>query len=210
MEMEINLKKKTEKRLLLFAILFTVIQFISILFYKLDGYFDLPWTGESVLMAVMTFVMYYSFKNHTKNVMKPMVGAALMLVLYYEMDWALYFISDFENIVLRYENILAFKAYIGCQIAIFILVALMNIMHYVINSTHQSSPKKVNLNTIFYYAYIIVILVEGILCILISETSNSMISNFTGVISDIFFVGMIIIIENTLDEFRINREEKIN
>lgn len=201
--------EKTNKKnglLLLMAILFIVFQTASIVFDLFEEPFDLAWTMESILMAIVCILMYASYRAHVKNVMKPLLGATLMLILYYNMDWACFYIEEFKDVVEYYSGDIAFIVYIVTQILLFVTLVPINVMHYVINATHHSSPKKIALNKAFYILFAVFTLAQCVCSIFMDAATNDVISMFAGSIADLFMLAMVIIIESSLDEFRLARE----
>lgn len=77
-----------EKNITICAILFVVFQLVGIVLYLTIGYYGLSWILESLLVVALAIVLDISYKSHTKDVMKPLIGATLILMTDYELVWA--------------------------------------------------------------------------------------------------------------------------
>jgi len=199
-------EKKSDRDLLLLAILFFVFQTVCLIFnYR----FNLSFLVESVIMAVICFVIYGSYHSHNKNVMKPILGAALAILLYYSIESGFNYFLIFDAMVEYYEGSPAIIFYMIVRILKFVVLIALNVMHYVINASHHSSPNKIKLNKVFFLIYLALLILQAVsLIMLYVGDANQTISSIMGTISDGFMVGMVIIIENNLDEFRLLREAK--
>ena len=205
MEKEIN---RSAKKLLTMLLLFVVFQAASIVFYGFDYGFDLAWTAECLILLAAGILMYNSYRNHTKNVMKPVLGATLALVMYYNMDIAMDYIQYLKSIFEAAPGNVACVVYTISQIMVFVVLALMNIMHYSINSTHHSSPKKIKFNKFLYVLFVIFSIANCVAFFYTTYGINLKISCAVGNIADFFLVSMVISVESLLDEFRLEREAK--
>lgn len=206
--MEKETGNSSSKKLLIMLILFVVFQVASLVFYGLDYGFDLPWTVECIILFTAGVLMYNSYRNHTKNVMKPVVGATLAIVMYYNMNIAMDYL---QNIIAIFDNLdgnIAGIVYTISQIVVFVVLALMNIMHYVINSTHHSSPGKIKFNKFLYALFVLFSIANCVAFLFTTYGINLKVSCFVGNMADFFLVSMVVSIESFLDEFRIERETK--
>ena len=199
---------RKDKQLLLRFILFVIFQATSVITYTVADCFDLSWTAESLLMAVVCCAVYLSYRSHVKNVMKPLLGATLMLMLYYNMLFALNDIPYLGTTTAIYPNAAAFNASIIFEILLFVTLLLINIMHYVINSTHHSSPGKVTANRVLYILFAVFTFGDCICSLFFGSTALITVSYFCGNIADLFMLATVIIVETSLDKFRIAREAK--
>jgi len=200
--------QKKQNRLLIMFICFVVFQTIGIVCNKIYNYVSYGWVAGSVLMAVVSFFLYYTYRDHTKNVMKPLLGASLMVVLYYEMQTALDLFENFDEYVEYKLDADFFRAYVVLYLLVFVSLLGMNIMHYVINSTHHSSPKKIRLNQYIYVAFMVFVILRGGCLIFLKTSLLDFVGDFCACFADVFFINSVILIETNLDEFRIEREEK--
>ena len=191
-------------------ILFAVFRLTSVLFYGIDGHFDLSWTAESILMVIICAALYLSYHYHAKNVMKPLLGAALMLLFYHAMIWALDGIRDFDDYIEEYPDGYVGITYIGLKMAIFLILLFINILHYVINITHHSNPKRIKTNKLLYILFVI-ITVSQCVCYLFLDSgiNNIFITDCSECVADVFMLNMVIVIESSLDGFRMEREARI-
>ncbi len=204
--MENVVDNRPAKKLLAMLLLFVVFQATSIVFYVIDYGIDLTWMVECIILLTAGILMYNSYRNHTKNVMKPVLGATLAIIMYYNMNIAMEYI---QNIKIIFEAALGNAAcivYTISQIMVFIILALMNIMHYVINSTHHSSPKKIRFNKILYIFFVAFSIANCVAFFFSITSINTKISCCVGNMADFFLVSMVISIESLLDEFRLKRE----
>jgi len=206
--MEKVTEKKNDFIILLMAILFTVFQTLSVVLAIRGEYYSLSWIAESALIAIMCFMMYASYHTHTKNVMKPVIGATLVMFLYWAVDNGFYYLQYIKEYIEYYVNDIAFIVYMIACIAICFALAAVNIVHYIINSTHHSSPKMIKLNKVFYWIYFGLVLIKAISCILMEPSLTWILSDFFGCMADCFAMAIVIIIESKLDGYRILREAK--
>jgi len=206
-----EVKKSDNIVLFVLAALYTVLQAVSLVFFAIyEEYygFDLVLTVQSALCAAVCFLLYFSYRSHNKNVMKPLIGAMLMLMLLNDMDAGLTYIEYFNELSDIYPDTKAYMVYCICAIDIFVASVLINIMHYVINLTHHSSPIKITVNKIFYALYIILVLGMTVSCFFFMESGNELLCYAFNPIPRLFRICMVIFIESKLDDFRILREAK--
>jgi len=200
--------KTKEKQLLIMAILYLILQAASIVLYGIDGGLDLEWTIMSALCAVANFVMYASYKSHTKNIMKPMIGVAMTLLLVLYLSDASDYIQWWNDYLEWYVDLPAVIAGICMDIASCLVLLLMIIMHFVINGSHESNPKLVKFNRILFCIFSVLLLAYVILGFTAFDEAIAKAYFICGSLSDVFMLGMIVTIETSLDEFRIQREKK--
>ncbi len=198
--------EKKQGSILLSTVLFIVFQLTALLFYFVSGNFDLEWLSECILLAIICIGLYISYNRHAKNVMKPLVGGALMWMLFYEMKYAMYYIQYLPEMDSWGYNTPALKFFCIIQVAVFVVIAVINVIHYLINSTHHSSPGKIKANKALFFIFIILLLVQCICEIFIGTGVYFELCDIFGILADVFFLCNIIIIEGSLDEFRIHRE----
>ena len=200
---------RKDKLLLLMAVLFIVFTLIGEIFGYINYGLNLSGIGESVIFVLICLFMYLSYRAHNKNVMKPLLGAALMVMLYIELDWALFYLNYFGELHEWYEPAAAFMAYCFLEFAIAIVLLLINIIHYVINATHLSSPKKIRFNKSLLILYVVLVIGQIISCFIFYYDSAAFaISEISFCLSSLAMIYMVIVIEGSLDGFRIEREAK--
>jgi len=77
--------KSDDKKLLILAILFILFEAVGLVIWGVQGIFSLYWTAEIVIMAVVAFMLYHSYRTHNKNITKPLLGATLIWMMLYEL-----------------------------------------------------------------------------------------------------------------------------
>lgn len=205
-----KLKFNKNKNLLLFLMfaLFTVLQTVGIVLYSLgDNEVSLSWVAESALRVIVCFFIYFTYRNHTKNVMKPLLGAILILLLANIIMWAFEDIQYFDYYLENYSSNTALIILIVIEIAEFVVLLAINVMHYIINATHQSSPNKIKLNKLFFIFYIVLVFAESICEICVGTEALIKFGTAIACFADIFAIYMVILVESSLDEYRIEREK---
>lgn len=206
MEKEKLIKNKSALLLAMF-ILFAVFQVAGIILFSIGAkYTDLVWIVESVIVIVESFLIYFSYRTHTKNVMKPLLGAILMLLLLDSVNTAFSSIQDFTYGLSFYISNSALMVRIIMNIAIFVVMAAINVMHYVINTTHHSSPLKIKLNKLFYIFYVALVFAMSVCELCVTTVAIAPVGIALSLLADVFLINMVIIIESSLDEFRLERE----
>ena len=189
------------------AILFVVLQLVGIVFSVIGGGFDLAWIVENVLMMALAVVLACTYRSHTKNIMKPLIGAALVLLTDSELVLAAQYV--------QYYDILFFGVYaaipiifVALQVLLGLLILAIFIIHCLINAKHESSPGLVKANKILYIIFAVIVVLQVIMAVLGNPSAISVVSRVASVISDLFLLAEIILIEGRLDSFRQEREEK--
>jgi len=141
--------------------------------------------------VVCEIVLYVSFKKHSKNVMKGMMGAMLMLIM---LDASRYLQGN-EMIIDTVLDIIYFG-----------LVVFLFINHFVINSTRLSSKINILANQIAVVLIAITVLVLEIVAFpLYSMTIDYLFSILT-IISFAGFAALVVCVESRLDAYRLDRE----
>ncbi len=135
-------------------------------------------------------VLYSSYRKHSKNVMKGMMGALLMAQLLTSLSY------------------LSSGDAVGRALVYVVLNAALFVVHFIINSDHHSSPALIRVNQVLF-------LLMAILNTVTEVVDISRIGSFTAaipLIADIFgFIGMmaaVVCVESRLDAYRIEREAK--
>jgi len=213
MEINDSNASKTSVLLITMSILFVVFQGAAVVISTIKEGIYLTWILESVIAAVLLFSLFFSYKSHTKNVMKPLLGATLMMVLVLELSvWdQVYgtirlFVQYHDYVEISVYNLL----FLIFKILIALAVTIMNIMHYVINASHHSSPKKVRFNSIIFVVFTFLLLFECMFFAFLGSIDGwYRASCIMGTISDVFIIGVVFCIEQSMDEFKIAREEKL-
>lgn len=194
------------KNLMISAILFIVLQALAVIFSGLEGFWDLAWIVQSVILMILSILLVASYKSHQKNVMKPLIGGTLLIFMFYEATQAAEFIQYFDSYVGLMVESGFFGVYVLIQVLQAIVLIILNINHYLINTTHAGSPQVVAANKFFYILFVIFAIAQAVVYALCGSSTFDTLSQVFGCISDIFMLAIIIIIEGLVDEFRIKRE----
>jgi len=156
------------------------------------------------LVAVMGLFMFKAYKSHQKNMMKGLIGACLMWMLYEEVDFAgavlvserSFFISSLEG---------AYTFFSILKILNVILILVIFFLHFRINSEHHSRPVEIRVNQILNLQLIVFYAVDIATQLFFGEISASQI---VLMFFKTVLMFMVISIESRLDEYRIIRETK--
>lgn len=135
--------------------------------------------------------LYSSYKKHSKNVMKGLMGAVLMGQL-------LSAISILSVLILPVESII-----VGVYL---VLSVLFFISHFIINSDHHSKPGFITLNQILCLICAIDIIVWAVLWILEDQSLLSVICSVATMVFCIATAASIVCVESRLDAYRLDRE----
>jgi len=163
-------KKRTSTGVLVMAVLFTVFQMVGVVFATMEIGVDITWMIQSLLMAVLCFAMYFTYRAHMKNVMKPLLGASLMLLLSNELQTGGLYLQYSRQVAEWYTTNTAWALFATAQILALLVILGINLMHYIINSNHMSSPGRVRLNRWLCAAFVLLVLIQGFLILNFVET----------------------------------------
>ena len=207
-----NIKNnRKDKQLLLTTIIFIILRVVLLILDYICYGLDFTWTGEAVIYIIIGFFVYYSYHTHNKNVMKPLLGAMLIMLLYISTDNGLYYLQYIKDNSEYYGTTFMIMSIIW--VLIFVVLLLINIMHYVINSSHSSSPQKVLFNKILFFIFAALTIAQGVTDVICYIELNTDTYSTLNCVLDILtslcmiiFIYIVIIIEGSLDEFRIKRE----
>lgn len=154
------------------------------------------------VMAIVAIFMYRSYSRHQKNLMKGLMGASLL--------WALSEEAGYLEQVLESNRDYYFAAHgerIGLYVALKSLTVAVFlgifILHFVINSERKSSPKTIKLNHTLFYVLFALYILDIVFNI---QASSFNVSIFLLILFKLCLVIMVLCIESSLDEFRLNRE----
>ncbi len=164
---------------------------LSLLSLSLTDYFvtQIP----TLIRALCVIFLYSSYKKHSKNVMKGLMGALLMVQL-------ITAISTLSALYQPGEGIFA-----GIYLAVSLLLF---INHFIINSDHHSKPGMIKLNQYLCVAYLLDIVAWNILWIVADQSVLNIICCFFDVIYIVGMASSIVCVESRLDAYRIEREAK--
>jgi len=175
------------------------------------------WVGYSgyyyfgiLTTIILMFVLKYSYKTHTKNVMKGIIGALCVSLIFIPASNIFYHLIY----AAEYEEYYGFSFTISsvCDVIIFICMVMFTINHFVIQADHHSSPQKVVLNERLN----IIIVVAAVIGFISGEVSTiaegmpvAVIDTLGSLLYYGLFVGVflsILHVERKLDYFRLLRE----
>jgi len=144
--------------------------------------------------AASTIALYVSYKKYSKNVMKGLVGFLLMGLL------ALTITSVFP---LEWEQMF----YTIVSLINLLVVVLLCVNHFVINSDHHSKNANVRLNQVLLFVMFVLFVVMAATWIL----------GATGALAILYMIGIpigsfgvtasVVCVESRLDAYRIDREK---
>jgi len=145
-----------------------------------------------IFRVLCVIFLYSSYRKHSKNVMKGMMGALLAA----QLITAIQYLSEF---LIPAEYI--------CLPLFAILSALIFINHFIINADHKASPSMVKLNQILVVLLFINDAVLEISWFAANPTSFCFVVSVANIIG---FLGMstsIVCVESRLDAYRLDREK---
>ncbi len=149
-----------------------------------------PIIGQLIRVLCAIF-LYSSYKKHSKNVMKGLMGAMLMAQLILSIDYL-------SQKTLPIDGV--------CMPVVVVLSALLFINHFIINSDHHSSPAMVRLNQIIAVLLIVNEIVWSGTWVAVSFSPLYLIAAIMGILGFIGFVGAVVCVESRLDAYRLERE----
>jgi len=144
-----------------------------------------------LLRLVCVLALYISYKKHSKNVMKGMLGALLMA----QMITAILYFSE---ITIAADNI--------CVPIYVILSALLFINHFVINSNRKASPVMITINQIVILLLTVNNTVWGVTWIIAFPNAITFFSSIAVIIGFAGMASVIVCVESRLDAYRLDRE----
>jgi len=145
-----------------------------------------------VLAALCVLVLYSSYKKHSKNVMKCITGALLMLVLVRPIN------------LLTAGSLPISTAFVMAFSILFAAVLFLN--HLLINSDRHSSPMNIRFNQMLCIAIIVCHALCVALMMQYDETLLCLVADGVGMLSYICVVASIVCVESRLDAYRLDRE----
>jgi len=145
-----------------------------------------------VLAALCVLVLFTSYRKHSKNVMKCIVGALLMLVLLYSISC----LMD-TNVIIAASIVKAFQV---------LFAAGLFITHNLINSDHHSNAGFIRFNQLLCVLIFLCEVVTTGLFMQINVTVLSKVADVIGAIGFASVVAAIVCVESRLDAYRLDRE----
>jgi len=172
-----------------------LIAVVGTIFYGVVGIISYPNNTVTyvfeMLAAVFALCAFISYKFHSKNVMKGMMGAILMAILAFS-------ICNMQNIILTIDSIFA-------PIGI-VLSALLFINHFIINGTRKASPVLIGLNQTLCALIGIHALIWNIGWALRPKDPLTMAASIVIAFAIPCLSISVVYIESRLDAYRLNRE----
>jgi len=141
------------------------------------------------LLCVLT--LYISYKLHSKNVMKGMMGALLMA-------------QTITAILCISESQLSVEYF--CYPIFAVLSALLFINHFIINSDRKANPFMITLNQIILVLLFINNAIMGIAWIIIVPEPILIIASIFDKIGFLGMIAVVVCVESRLDAYRLDRE----
>jgi len=145
-----------------------------------------------LMRLICVVVLYISYKRHSKNVMKGMMGALLMAQLITSI------------LLVSYSQ--PFEAFINSILGV-VINASMFVNHFIINSDRKASPSMIKINQILWAMLFVINTAGDIMWTAASPEVPYIIIAF--IIDIIGFAGMsavVVCIESRLDAYRLDRE----
>ncbi len=135
-------------------------------------------------------VLYSSYKKHSKNVMKGMMGALLMNLL----------LGSITNFSIFGQEETAFL------VSSLILNVVLFVNHFIINSDHHSSPCMVKMNQIIAGLNVLFYIIWNAFSICFEPSALNVIASVLNALGMCGLVISIVCVESRLDAYRLDRE----
>lgn len=184
----------TNDKFFLIAVLMSVLGAIPFSICCLTVWMQYSYMAAIVIVNGISAVAFYvSYQKHSKNVMKGLAGFMLMGLL------ALTIMATFP---LDPSDPL----YIALSLVNLLVVSVLCVNHFVINSDHHSRSANIYINQILLFAQFVLYIIMA----------SRWISGMTGIILFLYMMGIpvtafgvtasIVCVESRLDAYRIDRE----
>jgi len=185
----------TNDKFFLATVLLTVLGSIAFCICCLKIWMQYSYMAAIVIVnSVSVIAFYYSYRKHSKNVMKSLGGFLLMGLL------ALTIVATFP---LDPTD----PIYIVLSLVNLIVVMVLCINHLVINSNHHSKSSNIRLNQVLLFVQFLIYIIMA----------ARWIAGISGIILVLYMIGIpvaafgvtasIVCVESRLDAYRIDREE---
>jgi len=163
-------------------------------------------SSEFVMVPFAAFLgvlLFLSYKRHEKNVMKGLIGAELMWMLYEEVSFCC---------LVVFEGKADFTASLGKLYPFFSSLKVVNVfavlliflLHFRINAEHRSRPVEIRINQVLNFVMVLCYVLDILTQLFFGEITASQI---VLMVFKIFLMLMVISIESRLDEYRIIKEK---
>jgi len=140
---------------------------------------------------VCVIVLYVSYKRHSKNVMKGMMGALLAAQLI---------------TAIQYLSELLIPADYICYSLFAALSALLFVTHFIINSDRQASPRMIRFNQLLVVLLFLNNTAIGIAWLVVDSAPLYFVINIGDLIGFLGMVASIVCVESRLDAYKLDRE----
>jgi len=165
-----------------------------------------------LIVIVLLFSLKHSYRSHTKNVMKGVIGALTVSLIYVNADTVFSHLVDMPMYHEYYG--LMFTISSVCDLVIFVCMILFTINHFMIQADHHSSPKRVEANAVLNTIVIFAAIAGFITGELSSLGTDDALTSILFLADNLLYYGLfvtvfscIVRVETRLDYFRIKREE---
>ncbi len=172
---------------------FALATLIGILSYP--GYLSVGLMVGMVVLGLCLIFLHTSYRKHSKNVMKGLLGALLMAGLIFAIECV-----DADALILPVDK--------ACAPLNIILTVCLFINHFIINSDHHSSPTMVRLNQILCLLLALVWIVWNVVWACVLPDFSVVIATFAIAVGKVCIYAAIVCVESRLDAYRIEREAK--
>ncbi len=148
-------------------------------------------TGIFLLLAIFLLCVYCSYRDHSKNVMKGLIGSVLTVLLMVSLSYLTEMESLFDKMFAPF---------------FLVLVATLFVNHFSINADRHPSPGGILLNQILS-CLVAAVYLAWILCELPAATDfTEKIANIVHAVAFPCFIAAIVCVESRLDAYRVSRE----
>jgi len=144
-----------------------------------------------IISAICILIINISYRNHNKNLLKGMMGAALMGLIVCEIQGLASTSSNFDT---------------PFAIIFVILAVILFINHFIINSTRNPSPINVAINRVIVVLYAITNTVWMAMWIYLAGGSAETIGYVAYILCFPCLMASIVCVESRLDAYRLDRE----
>jgi len=179
-----------------FFLAMTVTGFIGLIMSVILGFVLYPGMFSAwilnIALALCHLFLYASYKKHSKNVMKGLMGAVLFGALIYTADSFLW-----NESVLDYT----------CSVLNFVMAIGLFITHFCINSKHHSKPGLIKLNQIIIIILTVVTIIWNIDWIIEYDDITVKLFCLALMIGWPCIMATTVCIESRLDAYRLDREK---
>jgi len=166
---------------------------LSAVYYAVPTFvdFDLKATFFLLFEAVCLISLYISYKKHSKNVMKGMIGALLSAMLFDSTCWL---DTDF-----------GLDTVFSCVLIVLNIALFSN--HFIINKEHHSKPFNIRINQFLVLLIGAVYIIWDVMWIINYPNGADI---FGAVVECVYSIGVavtIVCVESRLDAYRLDREK---